>query len=243
MKRKGHKHKEYISILMISDTGQGNRQFHISRTAFKILVAFVVLILAGVCASGWIFSPKDSAEEQENLYEQLADAQKTVKRLEEEKAALEADNALLRQENESAAQNSTESEAPNSAEDEDEDADIPRRYPASGRSTVLSSFSEETPYLSISVEAGGTIVAAGSGMVVQVSSDDTYPVIIEIEHKKNYRTRYMFRSVVEISAAEGAQVEAGDVLLAIDAENMQLDYQITYEDNPIDPLTVIEAKG
>lgn len=241
MKRKGHKHKESFSILMISNTGQRSKQLHISRAVLKVLVAFVVLIVAADGLMGWmVYNSYSKGSEEESLRAQLAASQELVRQLEEEKLTLGAENTALRQENESIANASAETETES---DTDTDEDIPRRYPASGRSTVVASYSEEMPYLSINVNMGGIIVAAGSGTVIQVTSDDTYPVIIEIEHDKGYRTRYMCHQATEVSATEGAQVESGDTLFTIMADDTQLDYQITYDGNPIDPLTVIEAKG
>ena len=125
----------------------------------------------------------------------------------------------------------------------DPDAGIPRRYPTSGTSGRLSSYSEEEPYLAISTHTEGNIIATGNGTVTAVSSDDTYPVIVEVEHDKGYRTRYMCRQTADVLATEGAQVEAGDTLFTITVDDSQLDYQILFEGEPIDPLTVIEAKG
>ena len=53
----------------------------------------------------------------------------------------------------------------------------------------------------------------------------------------------MCRQEAEVQASEGAQVEVGDTLFTITVEDAQLDYQILFEEEPIDPLTVIEAKG
>ena len=41
---------------------------------------------------------------------------------------------------------------------------------------------------------------------------------------------------------EGSQVQIGDSLVSISIDT-QLDYQVTYEGQPIDPLMVLEAKG
>ena len=42
---------------------------------------------------------------------------------------------------------------------------------------------------------------------------------------------------------EGAQVQLGDVLLEITADETKMDYQILYEGETVDPMTVIEARG
>ena len=47
MKRQGHKHKESFSILLLSNTGRGNRQFHISQSVFYVMVSLLLAVLIG----------------------------------------------------------------------------------------------------------------------------------------------------------------------------------------------------
>ena len=248
MKRKGHNHKETFSILLISNTGQQSRQFHISRFASRLLIVLLLLICVGIGGAVWIFcqNPFEGIVKNNNLRAEIDSQAQTIQQLETEKEALAQELAALRQENENILQTmDTPNEEVEAQPDEPEDSDsgIPRRYPTSGTSGRLSSFSEEEPYLAISTHTEGNIIATGKGTVTSVSSDDTYPVIVEVEHDKGYRTRYMCRQQADVLATEGAQVEAGDTLFTITVDDSQLDYQILFEGEPIDPLTVIEAKG
>ncbi len=244
MKRKGHKHKESFSILLISNTGRCNRKFYITRYALRFIIVLLLLICAALGVSGWLIyniaansggnaDIQAQLDEQTQLVEQL-EAEKQV--LSEEKMTLEAENKTLRQ--------SAEADDTNVVEEpkDEEDLSIPRLYPSSS-SAVLSFYTEEQPYLSINTHKDINVIATGSGTVVEVTSDDTYAVIISIEHKKGYKTRYMCRQEAEVASSVGAQVEAGDTLFTITVEDTQLDYQIIFEGEPIDPLTVIEAKG
>lgn len=244
MKRKGHKHKESYSVLLISNTGRCNRHFYISRNALRFIIVLLLCICVASGATGWMFycfAPNNG--EQGNLQTQLDAQTQLVAQLENEKQALSEANLTLEKENETLRQNA-ESEEQASVEEtrDEEDLSIPRRYP-SASSAVLSFYTEEQPYLSINTHKDGNIIATGSGTVVDVTSDDTYAVIVEIEHKKGYKTRYMCRQEAEVAASMGAQVEAGDTLFMITVDDTQLDYQIIFEGEPIDPLTVIEAKG
>lgn len=248
MKRKGHNHKESFSILLISNTGQQSRQFHISRFATRLLIALLVLICAAIGGAVWIFcqNPFEGIVQNNNLRAQMDSQAQTIQQLEAEKETLAQELAALQQENENLLQamDTPNEEAEADADvPADPDAGIPRRYPTSGTSGRLSSFSEEEPYLAISTHTEGNIVATGNGTVTAVSSDDTYPVIVEVEHDKGYRTRYMCRQAADVQATKGAQVEAGDTLFTITVDDSQLDYQILFEGEPIDPLTVIEAQG
>lgn len=250
MKRKGHNHKESFSILLISNTGQSSKQFHVSRFTSRLLISVLILMVAAIGVMGWMLfkGPFGNAIGQNNLRTQVDSQEQMIQQLETEKENLSNELTALKQENEALRQNAeagTQEEQDESVEEADADSDngIPRRYPTSGTSGKLSSYSEEQPYLAISTHTEGSIVATGDGMITKVSSDDTYPVIVEVEHDKGYQTRYMCRQEADVQATEGAQVEAGDTLFTITIDDSQLDYQILFEGEPIDPLTVIEAKG
>ncbi len=237
MKRKEHKHKKTFHILMISDIGDSGRQFNISQFALRVAVFLGILVVAAVgaaCVIAYRLYSSNNARENVNL--QLAEQHELVRRLEDENQALRAENATLIAENESFTESAVETE-------DETDSDIPRRFPVVGRTTLLASYAEDMPYILIDVDKGGSIVAAGSGMVVEITSDETYSTIIEIEHKKNYSTRYMCTQNVVLTVTEGAQVEVGDKLFEASTDSIQLYYQISYDGNPIDPLNVIEAKG
>lgn len=244
MKRKGHKHKESYSVLLISNTGRCNRQFYISRNALRSIIVLLLCICIALGGTGWLFyyfAPNNVGNA--NLQTQLDEQTQLVMQLEAEKQVLSEEKITLEAENE-ALRLSVENEETDAVEEtkDEEDLSIPRLYPSSS-SAVLSFYTEEQPYLSINTHKDGNIIATGSGTVVGVTGDDTYAVIIEIEHKKGYKTRYMCRQEAEVAASVGAQVEAGDTLFTVTEEDTQLDYQIIFDGTPIDPLTVIEAKG
>lgn len=245
MERKGHKHKESFSILFISNTGKEGKQFHVSQLALRLLIGLFVFICAAAVLMGLImYSFYPGAGGQKALRKQLDEKEQLVAELESEKENLNEELLVLKEENEAlkqAADNSEEEEVKEPVPESD--SMIPRRYPFSGVSAVIAAYSEEQPYLSINTHDEGNIIATGNGTVTTVTSDDTYPIIIEVEHEKGYRSRYMCHQEAEVQATEGAQVEAGDTLFTITIDDSQLDYQITFDGNPIDPLTVIEAKG
>ena len=207
------------------------------------------------------------AEEEEAYLEKMAELQEKydTSETEEEKAQLEAqineqikarekkllqqqrqdEIAALRQQMEEAEAAAAEAAAAEQEEAADPAADptYPGRYPYSGASVLLSSYTEEQPYLAISAYAGGTVTAAGDGTVVAAGSDEIYQHIIEVAHESGYKTRYLCHQSAEISVEEGSAVQAGDILLTITTDETQLDYQVIYEDAPIDPLSVIDARG
>lgn len=249
MKRKGHKHKESFSLLLLSNSGRKNRQWHVSKAVFCLLSTLLLLICIAVGVMGYMLYQVFSTDaKQEDLRAQLEEQKQLAEQLKAENEELSNAKQRLETELETYSQSADagEEEAEEKTGEEteaDSESGIPRRYPSSGTSTLVSSYTEEQPYLSINTHEEGNIVATGDGTVTAVTSDDDYPVIVEVEHAKNYKTRYMCRQAADVQATRGAQVEAGDILFTITTEDTQLDYQILFEDEPIDPLTVIEAQG
>lgn len=244
-----HKHKETFSVLLIPNTGGKSRQFHVSRFSFRLgvgVLAVLLLTVAGAAAwTGFQFT------RQESVRRQVTQQKETIETLEAQMQALEQEKGTLLAELETM-QNETVSDAQNAAEEgaeaetesaPEKDTSVPRRYPYNGISTVLSDYSAEQPYLSLNTNLDGNVVATGDGMVVTVESDDTYAHIIEVEHNNGYKSRYMCRQEAQTQIQAGAQVQAGDILLTVLTDDTQLDYQILFEEEAIDPLTVFEAKG
>lgn len=262
MKPRKHKHKESFSILLISNTGQNSKQFHVSHFFLRLLIFFVVIL----CASfGWLMylywsgieikiadsgssrmESTGESETQTELMERLAEQEKIVAQLEEEKDSLSRQNDALTSENKAllaVAKGNMETNGEEQEQTGENDTAFPSRYPYSEQGIVTEKYSEDHPYVSIGTEEEGNVIAAGDGTVSMVGSDDTYPLIIEIEHGNGYQTRYMFLQEAEALQQEGAQVQIGTALVGVDVHNVQLDYQVIFEGQPIDPLIVFEAKG
>lgn len=263
MKPRKHKRKESFSILFVSNTGQNSRQFHVTRGFIRLVTVFLLLVFA---VFGWFMyqyvsdfqkaggfkgggMSKSTDASQEELLAQIADKEEQLRKLEEEKEVLSDQNSTLTTENkallEAAKAGMGTAKTDNAAEEQetDEEDSAPGRYPYSEQGDLSVKFSQDHPYVCIDTQNQGDVVAAGDGTVSMVGSDDTYPLIIEIEHGDNYRTRYMFLQDAESAMQEGAEVHAGDTLVTLGEENVQLDYQVIFEGQPIDPLIVFEAKG
>jgi murein DD-endopeptidase MepM/ murein hydrolase activator NlpD len=253
MKQQRHKHKESFSILLISHTGRESRQFHISLFSFRLFLLFLLLLCVLIGYAVYCFLQSDSG--REDLLMQIASRDQTIADMEKEKTALKEEADTLEQEKlileseldtmRNAIAAGVEKAEAQAAEEEGPQADttFPSLYPSTGSGILVSSYSEEQPYISISAHSEGSIIAAGDGTVSAITSDDTYPQIIEVTHASGYTTRYMCRQETELKTQEGAQVLAGDTLLTITTNETQLDYQVILNNEPVDPLTVIEAKG
>ena len=249
MKYQRHKRKESFSILLVSHTSGSSRQLHFSQTVLRLLLILTLIFCALL---GWLIWQLSSAKRvQRSLQSQLNSQLEITRQLESEKEslndsltnekkALEKKNMdmLIAAGNAAADTDDTETEAEPEAS-----SSFPGLYPSSETGMIIDIFSEERPYLSINTHIEDRIIAAGDGTVVAISSDDTYPIIIEIEHESGHRTRYMCRQDADKNAEIGANVLAGDTLITITADNTQLDYQVVFEGEVIDPFNVIDAKG
>ena len=259
MKQRKHRHKESFSVLLISNTGQNARRYHVTGSFARLFTVFILCVCA---AFGWfmyqyltvheIASSHVNASEgnrETELIDQIVEQEKLVQQLEEENDALSRRNDELMTENRAllavakSTKDATEAEEIFSGGNSEEDSAFPSLYPYSETGEVSAKYSESHPYISIDTQIAGDIVAAGDGTVSMVGSDDSYPLIIEIEHGNGYRTRYMLPQAAESLQEEGSQVQAGTALVSVDIQNIQLDYQVIHEDQPIDPMIVLEAKG
>ena len=244
MKQRRHRHKESYSILLISNTGQSSRHFHLSPLFFCL---FPVLLLFICAAIAWlVYQAPSGSENDEILSSQLDSQSRMIQKLEDEKETLSNKNLALAAELNNLKQNIqtyTEGMTQTASSEPEPDPSIPARYPYSETGILDAAYSDGHPYLSINTQPGSSIIAAGNGTVVTLSSDDTYPVIIELDHGNGYQTRYMCLMEIDLQVEEGTQVQIGDVLAAIRTENTQMDYQVLLEGEPIDPLIVLEAKG
>lgn len=246
MKQQRHKRKESFSVLLIPNTEGKSKQFHVSCFAVRLVIGVVVLVLlAAAGAIVWCalnFGQQEALhKETEQLNVRIGELETERDNLEQEKETLTKEIEALRNANEAAAslaKDETEEE-----EEPEKDTSVPRRYPYTGISTVISNYSAEQPYLSLNTSSDGNVVATGDGMVVTVDSDDTYAHIVEVEHNNGYKTRYMCRQEAQVQMQVGAQVQEGDILITVLTDDTQLDYQVDFEGESIDPLTVFEAKG
>lgn len=244
MKEQKHKRKESFSILLISNTGQKNRNFHISLLGLRMLVFIPILVC--VVIAGLAYQLLLNHGKEAELRGQIVSQSQMIQQLEDEKEAWNNEKIELTAENESLhqqLQEDTDINEADAAEEPGPDSSFPSRYPCSETGMLADTYSAEHPYLSISMQAEGSIVAAGDGTVTSVGSDDTYPLIIEIEHGNGYKTRYMCLQEVMSKPEEGTSVKIGDTLVTIETDTAQLDYQVILNNQPIDPFMVLDAKG
>lgn len=235
MKNQRHKRKEYFTILFISNTNRCSKQFQISLFFLRLLP--VLLLVFCVALGTLIYLTSSAHGKQTALQKQLARQKQLSSQLQAENETLRKTNEEKTKEAESLAEEAGNQAAPK------KDASFPSLYPSKGPSVLQSSFSPEQSYMSIATYTGCYIIATGDGTVVSVRSDENYRHIIDIQHASGYTTRYLCRQDAELKITEGTQIQAGTVLLAITTDDTMFDYQVIYENNAVDPLTVMDAVG
>ena len=244
MKQQRHKRRESFSVLLISNVDRSNRQFSVSLTFIRLIFFLILLILAVIGILTFLFLAGN--QKQNMLLAQLTTQEAMVEQLNAEKDVLDNEIQALRAENNDLRQVSkiiTTKREEAAAEEAPASNPLPTLFPSSGSGILIETYSEDRPYLSINTHTEGKIVATGDGTVVTVGSDDTYPLILEIEHENGYKTRYMCNQDVQVQTEEGSQVKAGDLLCTITSDDTQLDYQIFLNEEAIDPIRIIDAKG
>ncbi len=254
MRRRKHRHKESFSVLLISNTGQNARHYHVGASCLRLLA---VLALCVCAAFGWMayrylgadrttanYVNASEVTRESELLDKVVEQEKSIQLLKEENEALDRRLEELTTENKALLAAAKTGKAGGAEEEEfSADSAYPSRYPYSEAGEVFQKFSESAPYVSINTKENGSIVAAGDGTVTYIGADGDYPLVIEIDHGNGYRTRYMLPQAAETLCKAGDRVRTGDALAAVGGDNQRLDYQVFQEGKAIDPLIVFEAKG
>lgn len=252
MKYQRHKRKETFSVLLISNTDRSSRQFQISLFALRLV--FVLLLILGIALGIMIYLFCVKYKEENALRKQLNSQKKLTQQLEADIQTLHQANKQkeIAETTKSAAETTKSADHTKATENKqnvlqetelEKDSTFPGRYPSKSSGVLGSTYSPEHPFLSINTNTGSNVVATADGTITAISSDAYYKHIIVITHESGYITRYMCNQEAELIVNEGMSVHAGDILLNISIDNTQLDYQILKGEVPIDPLTLIDAKG
>lgn len=244
MKFQRHKRKESFSILLISNTDRHSRQFQISLFSIRLILSLLLILC--VAAGLLIYHLSTGYRERNSLRTQLNSQKEMTQQLQSENKELRRSNEQLKTaqtQNETKTKENTQETKEEQNVEPEKDTAFPSRYPTQGSSIMQSAYSTEHPCLTINTHIGCNIITTADGTVTSISSDDTYKYIIEVQHANGYSTRYLCNQDAELKAAEGTTVHVGDILLSINVDNTLIDYQIIYNGAPIDPLTLINAKG
>lgn len=116
----------------------------------------------------------------------------------------------------------------------------PKGFPLSGSAT-MEEVEEGEPMLMFTAVQGVNVVTSGTGTVVSVSADEQYGNRIIIDHGNGYQSIY--RNGGTALVKNGEELGKGYILFSIGEENQELGYQITKDEEYIDPMLIIDING
>ena len=91
------------------------------------------------------------------------------------------------------------------------------------------------------INAGSSVIAAGSGTVTAIEDDAIYGKVLQIDHGNGYVSYY--RNAGAAKVAVGDTVTRGTVLFVVGANNNVIGFQITLDGSYIDPAIVVDIAG
>ncbi|MCR5488343.1 MAG: M23 family metallopeptidase [Lachnospiraceae bacterium] len=229
---------ERYNILFVSEDGQNVRSIHTSSDFLLLIMILAAFLVVG--AIGYILYSESREDDYRQTNESL---EEMVHSLSEDIIVLEADKEKLL--NELRVANAL-LETGVAKHEEKGNASVnlkavPGGLPVDGAVAVPSPYSVEKQYITFMTGAGTKVVAAGEGHVSYAGESVEFGYAVKIDHGNGYVTSYY--EDTPPSVKEGDLVKRGDMLYQIEEDNQTLTYQVSYEDQYIDPYTVMEIDG
>ncbi len=255
-KPRKHRHRRHYTFMVISGDSDGStKSLHLNHFKTQLLAyaAFAVLLVV-VCYVIY------SAITISNLRKIGRDQKTQIDELTISSSTLEASNDELETQVQQlkAALNQRLEEEQTSAE-EAETLAIPAGFPLAGTAsmtpalddpneTTVTKITEENqdtatgnPVLLLESAAGNSVIAAGSGNVLTVTTDAKFGNMVSIDHGNGYISIY--RNSGDPLVSEGASIDKGDIIFVIAENNTTLGFQIQQNEQYIDPEDLIEING
>lgn len=265
MAKKKHKIKKHYTIAVTSDYSVDKTRYYRSRVdMFKVsLITTVAAVILGVGLTAFEFYELGQMESKLIVLRSIISEQKDIiTELGDQKAELTAQNQVLANSVAMAVADKEQAEA------EDAKRHIPSAFPLSTSAaivdiSVMDEKEEElagyftydadtyTPRKAIDIEpnpisvfelsSASDVVAAADGNVIAITDDELFTKCIIIDHGNGYSTIYRNNSDPKVNV--GDDVVKGAILFVGGEDNIYLGYQITYENEYLDPMTVIAIDG
>ncbi len=227
------------AVMIVKEKDGGAISTHHIGTA---LVEFILILLFAIMAFFVCKMIYDSIVIKD-LRKQLVDQIVIVNDLTDQNESLTVENDTLSSKvallSETVTKKAATEEAYTQVESENA---IPKGFPlSSGTSTWVSETEDDNPILKFEASTGINIVSSGAGTVFSINDDAEYGNKIVIDHGNGYKSIY--RNSGDVLVKEGDVLGKGYILFAVSDENTTLGYQVTLDDNYIDPMEVIEVSG
>jgi murein DD-endopeptidase MepM/ murein hydrolase activator NlpD len=255
-KPRKHRHKRHYTFMVISGDSDGStKSLHLNhfKTQALAYTAFVIglVLICYIIYSAITISNLRSIDRQQKTQ---------IDELTAENSTIEASNDELENQVQQlkAALNVRIEDEQISAE-EAETLAIPSGFPLAGNAsmapavddpneTTVTKLTDENkdtatgnPILLLESSEGNSVIAAGSGTVLTVTTDAKFGNMVSIDHGNGYISIY--RNAGDPLVTEGSQIDKGDIIFVINDKNTTLGFQIQQDEQYIDPEDLIEING
>ncbi len=255
-KPRKHRHKRHYTFMVISGDSDGStKSLHLNhfKTQALAYTAFVIglVLICYIIYSAITISNLRSIDRQQKTQ---------IDELTAENSTIEASNDELENQVQQlkAALNVRIEDEQISAE-EAETLAIPSGFPLAGNAsmapavddpneTTVTKLTDENkdtatgnPILLLESSEGNSVIAAGSGTVLTVTTDAKFGNMVSIDHGNGYISIY--RNAGDPLITEGSQIDKGDIIFVINDKNTTLGFQIQQDEQYIDPEDLIEING
>lgn len=132
-------------------------------------------------------------------------------------------------------------EKENKIEKESDIAHMPSGFPLSASASMETSDKEDSKMLVFTAAEGTSVLAAGEGVVLEITTGDSYAKKLTIDHENGYKSIYYNDGSPMVK--EGDAVMTSSVLFLIGEDNSKLGYEIYKDDEAIDPMSLINIDG
>ena len=145
------------------------------------------------------------------------------------------------------------------SQEEAETLALPTGFPLTGTASMASAVDDATettiteitdenrdevsgnPLVVFTAAEGSSVIASGTGTVVNITTDVKFGNAVTIDHGNGYVSIY--RNGGDPLVTEGSQIDKGDIIFVIGEKNTSLGYQIQQDEKYIDPEEMIEING
>ena len=266
MARKKRRIKKHYTIAVTSDYSVKKTKYYRSRfNIFRVsLLTTILVVLLGIGLTAFEFYELNQMDSRLKVLRDIISEQKSIiDELGIQKAELTSQNQIL---NNTVAMAIAEKEK---EEEEDAKNHLPSGFPLTGSANIVdisvldedaeepagyfnydvgdryttdgSKAVEENPIAVFEMSSVSDVVATADGSVIAIKEDELFNRCIMIDHGNGYITIYRNNSDPKVNI--GDNVVRGAILFVGGDDNIYLGYQITYNNEYVDPMQVIAIDG
>ena len=232
-----NRRKRKYALLLVTEKDDGSiKQHTISSALVEMSIAILFVLLVGVICK-FVYDGITLKNAREDIVEQLI----IINNLTDENEALTVENATLTSKITVLSETvSMKTATEDAISQETVENAMPKGFPLSGSATMKTA-EEGDPMLIFTASQGTNVISSGTGTVISVDADETYGTKVVIDHGNGYRSIYRNQGTALVK--NGEELGKGYILFTIGEENQELGYQITEQEQYIDPMVLIDING